>query len=119
MVQPVSPILILIGLGFRFYSRQSITSGSTRPPLSIFVPTHYASSTSSSVHPSTSSYCFNVLSTTVSLCVPVLLGCAVYPMLMVDVTCTQFSRPLFSGCATYPMLVVGVTCTLSSRSFFI
>src|SRR5271154_3605964 len=32
--------------------------GSTRPPLSIFVPTHYASSTSSSVHPSTPSYCF-------------------------------------------------------------
>src|SRR5271170_1451293 len=26
MVQPVSVILILIGLGFRFYSRQSITS---------------------------------------------------------------------------------------------
>jgi hypothetical protein len=31
MVQPVSPILILIGLGFRLYSRQSITYGSTRP----------------------------------------------------------------------------------------
>src|SRR5271155_5473307 len=32
MVQPVSAIFILIGLGFRFYSRQSITYGSTRPP---------------------------------------------------------------------------------------
>ena len=32
MVQPVSSILILIGLGFRFYSRQSIIYGSTRPP---------------------------------------------------------------------------------------
>ena len=31
-------------LGFRFYSRQSIIYGSTRPRLSTFVPTHYASS---------------------------------------------------------------------------
>jgi len=70
-----------------------------------------------SIHPSTSSCCFDILSTTVSLFVLGPLGCAVYPMLTVGLTCTQLSRPLFSGCATYPMLVVGVTCTLSSRSF--
>src|SRR5271154_284193 len=110
-------IFILIGLGFRFYSRQSIIYGPTRPPLSIFVPAHCASSTSSSIHPSTSSCCFDILSTTVSLFVLGPLGCTVYPMLTVGLTCTQLSRPLFSGCATYPMLVVGVTCTLSSRSF--
>src|SRR5271154_5558360 len=65
-----------------------------------------------SIHPSTSSYCFDILSTTVSLFVLGPLGCAVYPMLTVGVTYTQLSRPLFCfGCATYPMLVVGVTCT--------
>src|SRR5271170_906425 len=49
MVQPVSAIPILIGLGFRSYSRQSIIFGSTRPPsFSRFVPAHCASSTSSS-----------------------------------------------------------------------
>ena len=53
MVQPVSAILILIGLGFRFYSRQSIIYGSTRPPsFSLFVPAHCASSTSSSFYSS-------------------------------------------------------------------
>src|SRR5271170_677100 len=42
-------ILILIGLGFRSYSRQSIIFGSTRPPsFYLFVPAHCASSTSSS-----------------------------------------------------------------------
>ena len=85
--------------------------------VSIFVPAHCASSTSSSIHPSTSSCCFDILSTTVSLFVLGPLGCTVYPMLTVGLTCTQLSRPLFSGCATYPMLVVGVMCTLSSRSF--
>src|SRR5271154_3200915 len=90
-------IFILIGLGFRFYSRQSIIYGPTRPPLSIFVPAHCASSTSSSVHPSTSSCCFDILSTTVSLFVLGPLGCAVYPMLTVGLTCTQLSRSfLFS-----------------------
>jgi hypothetical protein len=44
MVQPVSTILILIGLGFRFYSRQSIITAQPVLLLSIFVPTHYASS---------------------------------------------------------------------------
>src|SRR5271154_1857167 len=54
MVQPVSAILTF-DLGFRFYSRQSIIYGSTRPQsFSLFVPAHYASSTSSSVHPFTS-----------------------------------------------------------------
>src|SRR5271170_3541085 len=49
MVQPVSAIPILIGLGFRSYSRQSIIFGSTRPPsFYLFVPAHCASSTSSS-----------------------------------------------------------------------
>src|SRR5271167_2291442 len=43
MVQPVSAILIIIGLSFRFYSRQSIIYGSTRPPsfsLSFLRTTH-------------------------------------------------------------------------------
>jgi hypothetical protein len=91
--------------------------GSTRPRLSTFVPTHYASSSSfySSFH---LVCCFDILSTTVSLFALGPLGCAVYPMLTVGLTCTQLSRRLFcSGCATYPMLVVGVTCTLASRSF--
>ena len=120
MVQPVSPILILIGLGIRLYSRQSITYGSTRPPfihlrscalrvlylfLLFILPSRLVASTSC---PRQSS--FFVLGP---------LGCAVYPMLTVGLTCTQLSRPLFSGCATYPMLVVGVTCTLSSRSFLL
>src|SRR5271155_1701280 len=49
MVQLVSAIPILIGLGFHSYSRQSIIFGSTRPPsFSLFVPAHCASSTSSS-----------------------------------------------------------------------
>jgi hypothetical protein len=97
MVQPVSAIFILIGLGFRFYSRQSIIYGSTRPPsFSLFVPAHCASSTSSSIHPSISSSCFDILSTTVSLFVLGPLGCAVYPMLTVGVTCTQLSRLFYS-----------------------
>src|SRR5271155_1532880 len=96
---------------------QSIIFGSTRHPRFIrlrsyalrvlFVP---------SIHPSISSCCFDLSSTTVSLFVLGPLGCAVYPMLTVGLTCTQLSRPFYSGCATYPMLVVGVTCTLSSRS---
>jgi hypothetical protein len=52
IVQPVSAILTLIGLGFRFYSRQSIISAQPVLLLSVFVPTRYASS--SSIHPSTS-----------------------------------------------------------------
>src|SRR5271170_5173035 len=96
MVQPVSAILI-IGLGFRFYSRQSIIYGATRPPsFSLFVPAHCASSMSSSIHPSTSFSCFDSLSTTVSLFVLGPLGCAVYPMLTVGVTCTQLSRLFYS-----------------------
>ena len=51
-------------LGFHFYSRQSIIYGSTRPRLSTFVPTHYASSSFfySSFH---LVCCFDILSTTV------------------------------------------------------
>src|SRR5271170_2966541 len=63
MVQPVSAILILIGLGFRFYSRQSIIYGSTRPPsFSLFVPAHCASSTSSSYSSFHLVCCFDILS---------------------------------------------------------
>src|SRR5271155_423980 len=63
MVQPVSAILILICLGFRFYSRQSIIYGSTRPPsFSLFVPAHCASSTSSSYSSFHLVCCFDILS---------------------------------------------------------
>jgi hypothetical protein len=115
MVQPVSLSLSSSVSAF-VSSRQSIIFGSTRPRFIrlrsyasrvLFLP---------SIHPSISSCCFDLSSTTVSLFVLGPLGCAVYPMLTVGLTCTQLSRP-FSGCATYPMLVVGVTCTLSSRSF--
>jgi hypothetical protein len=116
MVQPTSPILIF-DLGFRLFSPIDYL-GSTRPRLSAFVPT-LTRPLRPSVHPSTSSCCFDILSTTVSFFVLGPLGCAVYPMLTVGVTCTQLSRLFYSlpGCATYPMLVVGVTCTLASRSF--
>ena len=81
--------------------------------LSVFVPTHYASSSSfySSFH---LVCCFDILSTTVSLFVLGPLGCAVYPMLTVGLTCTQLSRPFSSwvchvsdargGCNVYPRL---------------
>src|SRR5271155_1273558 len=72
-----------------------------------------------SIHPSTLPCCFDILSTAVSLFVLGSLGCAVYRMLTMGVTCTQLSCLFCSGCATYPMLVVGVMCTLSSRSFFL
>jgi hypothetical protein len=114
MVQPVSPILILIGLGFRSSSRQSIISA--QPVilvLSTFVPTHYASSSffHSSFH---LVLLLRLSSTTVSLFVLGPLGCAVYPMLTVGLTCTQLSRPFSSwvchvsdargGCNVYPRL---------------
>jgi len=53
MVQPASfsAILILIGLGFRLYSRQSISSAQPVLLLSTFVPTQCASSSSHSSFP--------------------------------------------------------------------
>jgi hypothetical protein len=68
MVQPTSAILILIGFsaaGFRFYSRQSIIYGSTRPPSFLHLR----------------SYALRVLTSP--------------PMLVVGVTCTLSSRSFF------------------------
>ena len=91
MVQPASPILILIGLGLRLYSRQSITYGSTRPPrLSTFVPTHHASSSSfhSSFHlvlllrhPSTTVIVLRSWPSWVCHVSDARGGCTVYPVL--------------------------------------
>ena len=95
MVQPTSAILILIDLGFRFYSRQSINHVRLNPS-SFYLP--------------------SFLRITRPLHLPFIL-----PPRLVAST----SRPRQSlffvlgplGRATYPILVVGVTCTLSSRSF--
>jgi hypothetical protein len=112
MVQPTSPILIF-DLGFRLFSPIDYL-GSTRPRLSTFVPT-LTRPLRPSIHPSISSCCFDILlSTAVSIFVLGPLGCAVYPMLTVGLTCTQLSRPFSSwvchvsdargGCNVYPRL---------------
>jgi hypothetical protein len=61
MVQPTSAILTF-DLGFRLYSRQSIISAQPVLHIFSFVPTHYASSTSSSFHSSFHLVCcFDIL----------------------------------------------------------
>src|SRR5277367_6109209 len=123
MVQPTSAILILIGLGFRFYSRQSINHVRLNPSsyLPSFLRVMRPLRLPSIHHPSTSSCCFDILPSTTVIVLrswPSWVcrvsnargGCDVYPTLASILFC--------SGCATYPTLVAGVTCTLSSRSFY-
>jgi hypothetical protein len=87
-----------------------LANRSTAQPVLLFftfVLTRYASSTSSSIHPSTSSCCFDILSTTMSPLKDTSSSFRPWPSwvcpLTAGVACTQLSRLLLlfcSGCAT-------------------
>jgi hypothetical protein len=122
MVQPVSSILILIGLGFRLFSPIDYL-GSTRHPRFIHLRSYalrvvFLPSFHSSFHLVLLLRHPSVHDSIVLRSWPSWVCRVSYAHGGCDVYSTLASSILFSGCATYPMLVVGVTCTLSSRSFY-
>jgi len=126
MVQPVSTILILIGLGFRLFSPIDYRLN----PSSFIHLRSYASRVLflPSSHPSISSCCFDIRPRQSLFFVLGPLGCAVYPMLTVGLTCTQLSRPFSSwvchvsdargGCNVYPrfaFLFISPSCYFPAK----